>query len=64
VATSGYFLVAMGTYGAATLSLEDGATQTPDQAQRVQARHAALERAREEYLDAVRAAQQRLTSKT
>jgi len=56
------YLSAGRAYGAVTLPLDDGASLTPDQTQRVQARHAALEQARVEYLDAVRAAQQRLTA--
>jgi cytidylate kinase len=50
-------------YGAVTLPLENVTTLTPDQKERVKRRHAALEQARQEYLEAVRSAKERLTLK-
>jgi len=58
------YLSAGRAYGAVTLPLENGATLTPAEKERVKSRHAALERARQEYLEAVGDAQQRLTTRT
>jgi hypothetical protein len=57
------YLRAGRAYGAVTLTLENGAMLSSAEKERVKVRHAALERARQEYLEAVSDAQQRLTTR-